>query len=217
MRSKQRSEKRRQRFSEGLPQVASKQQELFTTSTAPSQGTTRLEIVGQIHTDRACIKCNVQLTTLNLSPSQKTNHMWICKGCYAIHNAKGNRNTMYVNGKYVSRKHPLYKAGKYKGFEEAAFSSLENYADSAEGSVYVIANKAWDGWVKVGMAIDAEDRLKSYQTSSPFRDYVLYYSYTTSNRRKSEAEAHSMLEQKYERRNEWFLCTPSQAIEVLNG
>jgi hypothetical protein len=46
---------------------------------------------------------------------------------------------------------------------------------------------------------------------------MLYYSYTTSNRRKSEAEAHSMLEQKYERRNEWFLCTPSQAIEVLNG
>ena len=67
------------------------------------------------------------------------------------------------------------------------------------------------------MAIDAEDRLKSYQTSSPFRDYMLYYSYTTSNRRKSEAEAHKLLEQKYERRNEWFLCTPSQAIEVLNG
>ena len=123
---------------------------------------------------------------------------------------------MYVNGKYVSRKHPLYKAGNYKGFEEAAFSSLENYTDSAEGSVYVVANVAWGGLLKVGTAIDAEDRLKSYQTSSPFRDYVLYYSYTTDNRRKSEAEAHRLLEQKYERRNEWFLCTPSQAVEVLN-
>ena len=124
---------------------------------------------------------------------------------------------MWVNGAEVKKTHPLYKAGRYKGFEEAAFSSLENYTDSAEGSVYVIANKAWGGWVKVGMAIDAEDRLKSYQTSSPFRDYMLYYSYTTDNRRKSEAEAHKLLEQKYERRNEWFLCTPSQAIEVLNG
>ena len=46
---------------------------------------------------------------------------------------------MYVNGKYVSRKHPLYKAGNYKGFEEAAFSSLENYTDSAEGSVYAVS------------------------------------------------------------------------------
>lgn len=123
---------------------------------------------------------------------------------------------MWVNGTEVKKTHPLYKAGRYRGFEEAAFSSLENYTDSAEGSVYVIANKAWGGWVKVGMAIDAEDRLKSYQTSSPFRDYVLYYWYTTDNRRKSEAEAHKLLEQKYERRNEWFLCTPSQAVEVLH-
>ena len=193
MRSKQRSEKRRQRFSEGLPQVASKQQELFTTSTAPSQGTTKLEIVGQIHTKGKYYKDN--------------------KEAVQARDAK----RMWVNGAEVKKTHPLYKAGRYKGFEEAAFSSLENYTDSAEGSVYVIANKAWDGWVKVGMAIDAEDRLKSYQTSSPFRDYMLYYSYTTSNRRKSEAEAHKLLEQKYERRNEWFLCTPSQAIEVLNG
>jgi len=91
------------------------------------------------------------------------------------------------------------------------------YDQVTEGFVYVIANVAWGGWVKVGMAIDAQDRLKSYQTSSPFRDYVLYYSYTTDNRRKSEAEAHRLLEQQYERRNEWFLCTPSQAVEVLNG
>jgi len=123
---------------------------------------------------------------------------------------------MWVNGAEVKKTHPLYKAGRYKGFEEAAFSSLENYTDSTEGQVYVVTNTAWEGWVKVGMAIDAKDRLKNYQTSSPFRDYKLRHSYTTSNRRKSEAEAHTLLEQKYERRNEWFLCTPNQAIEVLH-
>jgi hypothetical protein len=167
-----------------------------------------LEIVGQIPTNKNCTYEDGEWWYVGQADGGRRR---------VGSHIKKNTSRMFVNGKYVPKTHPLYKSGRYKGFEEAAFSSLENYTDSAEGSVYVIANKAWDGWVKVGMAIDAEDRLKSYQTSSPFRDYMLYYSYTTSNRRKSEAEAHKLLEQKYERRNEWFLCTPSQAIEVLNG
>jgi hypothetical protein len=95
-------------------------------------------------------------------------------------------------------------------------SVLALYDKHVQGEVYVITNPAWEGWVKVGMAIDAEDRLKSYQTSSPLRDYVLYYSYPTEDRRKSESEAHDKLEQKYDRRNEWFYCTPDQAKETLN-
>ena len=173
-----------------------------------------MEIVGQIPTNKDCIDCGTELTLGdNWTEARQAQGKYVCKPCWK----KRDDERMWVNGKEVKKTHPLYKAGRYKGFEEAAFSSLENYTDSAEGSVYVIANVAWGGWVKVGMAVDAEDRLKSYQTSSPFRDYVLYYSYTTDNRRKSEAEAHSLLEQKYERRNEWFLCTPSQAVEVLNG
>ena len=35
---------------------------------------------------------------------------------------------MYVNGQYISLRHPLYKAGRYKNFNDAAFSSLKNYA-----------------------------------------------------------------------------------------
>jgi len=122
---------------------------------------------------------------------------------------------MWVNGKYIPKSHPLYKAGRYKGFEDAAFSSLENYKSNLEGQVYIITNPAWEGWVKVGMAVDAEDRLNSYQTSCPFRDYMLYYSYETKDRRKAESEAHSKLDEKFERRNEWFRCTPEEAIEVL--
>ena len=122
---------------------------------------------------------------------------------------------MYVNGKRIPDSHPLYKAGKYKGFEDAAFSSLENYKDNPQGQVYIITNPAWEGWVKVGMAVDAEDRLNSYQTSCPFRDYVLYYSYKAKDRRKAESEAHSKLNEKFERRNEWFRCTPEEAVEVL--
>jgi len=197
MKSRQRLEKRKQRFSEDLQPVVSKPQESTTSSTAPSQGNLKLEIVGR--------------TRIN----PKTNKPWYYKDNPEAVKARDAKR-MWVNGKEVKKTHPLYKAGRYKGFEEAAFSSLENYKESAEGEVYIITNKAWDGWVKVGMAVDAEDRLKNYQTSSPFRDYVLYYSYKTDDRRKAESTAHSRLEQLFERNNEWFKCTPQEAKGVLN-
>jgi len=121
------------------------------------------------------------------------------------HNKK-NTSRMYVNGKYIPKSHPLYKEGRYKGFEDAAFSSLENYDKSLEGQVYIITNPAWDGWVKVGMAVDATDRAGNYQTSSPYRDYELAYVVDTPDRRATEAEAHKRLADLCEQRNEWFKC-----------
>ena len=53
---------------------------------------------------------------------------------------------MYVNGKEVSKKHPLYKPGRYKGFTDAAFSSLQNYEEAKEGQVYVIRNPSFPSW-----------------------------------------------------------------------
>jgi len=171
-----------------------------------------LEIVGRTPT-RDCIDCGTGLVLgENWTEARDRQGKYVCKPCWHMRDSQ----RMWVNGKHISKSHPLYKAGRYKGFEEAAFSSLENYKESAEGEVYIITNKAWDGWVKVGMAVDAEDRLKNYQTSSPFRDYVLYYSYKTDDRRKAESKAHSKLEQLFERNNEWFKCTPQEAKGVLN-
>ena len=130
---------------------------------------------------------------------------------------KENNLQMYVNGKYISKSHPLHKPGRYKTFEDAAFSSLEKYESSTEGQVYVIVNPNFSEWVKVGMAVDAADRLNGYQTSSPFRDYVLNYSWDVKDRRAAESEAHSELQKLYERRSEWFKCTPEQAQEVVLG
>ena len=124
---------------------------------------------------------------------------------------------MYVNGKYISKHHPLHKPGRYKNFEQAAFSSLEKYDSSVEGQVYAITNPNFPDWVKIGMAIDAEDRLNNYQTSSPFRDYVLQYKYDVNNRRKAESQAHTELQKSYERKGEWFKCTPEQARVVVSS
>ena len=108
-----------------------------------------------------------------------------------------NKKQMYVNGKYVRRDHPLHKPGRYKTFEDAAFSSLAKYELSKEGQVYIITNPNFQDWVKVGMAVDSEDRLNGYQTSSPFRDYELYKSWAVSDRRSAESEAHTYLEKTF--------------------
>jgi len=133
-------------------------------------------------------------------------------------NAEVNPTRMYVNGKYVPKSHPLYKAGTYKSFEDAAFSSLEKYQSSTEGQVYIVTNPSFPEWVKVGMAVDAEDRLRGYQTSSPFRDYELFYSWSVHDRRAAETEAHSILKEwTAGKKNEWFKCSPAFARVMLDS
>ena len=196
MKSRQRSEKRKQRFSEDSLLAVSKPQESTTNSTAPLQGSLRLEIVGQ--------------TRIN----PKTNKPWYYKDNPDAVKARDAKR-MWVNGKEVKKSHPLYKAGRYKGFEEAAFSSLENYEANPQGEVYVIYNKAWPEWVKVGMAVDSNDRLKNYQTSSPFRDYALLYSYEVNNRRVAESAAHVRLAKECDNINEWFKLPHAVANELI--
>jgi hypothetical protein len=130
--------------------------------------------------------------------------------------AKSSLTRMYVDGKYIPKTHPLHKPGRYKGFTDAAFSSLQNYAEAKEGQVYIIFNPSFPSWCKVGMAVDAEDRLKQYQTSSPYRDYKLIKVYNTPDRRIAESEAHILLEKHFSRRGEWFVCSASLAVEHLD-
>lgn len=127
-----------------------------------------------------------------------------------------NNKRMWVNGKYIASTHPLHKPGRYKTFTDAAFDSLAKYELSREGQVYIITNPNFPEWVKVGMAVDSEDRLNGYQTSSPFRDYSLFTNWPVADRRSAESEAHSLLEKKYGRKGEWFNCTPEQARDSIS-
>jgi len=167
-----------------------------------------------------CYNCQVELTDDNWLDSRKKSKFSICNGCHrhlnkTKYNPKSNPNRMWVNGKYIPMSHPLYKPGRYKTFEDAAFSSLAKYELSREGQVYIITNPNFPEWVKVGMAVDSEDRLNGYQTSSPFRDYELFTCWSVTDRRSAESEAHSLLDKTYERRGEWFNCTPEQAQAAL--
>jgi len=172
----------------------------------------KLEITGQVPTNP--FKARKKNTYFF-----KDGEWWIMHndgvGRRAVTRKKINDNRMYVNGKYISKSHPLFKAGKYKSFEEAAFSSLENFNTKPEGEVYVITNPAWPEWIKVGMAVDSSDRLKNYQTCSPFRDYNILYSYKVKDRRAEENKVHERLAKECNNINEWFKLKPAVANDLI--
>jgi gamma-glutamylcyclotransferase (GGCT)/AIG2-like uncharacterized protein YtfP len=171
-----------------------------------------------------CNGCGVVLSDDNWLPSCQRKHYYTCKLCVKEQNDKRNvyqnKQNLYINGKYISRNDPRYrifKPGNYKNINDAIFEQSPA-STIKEGYVYVITNKAWPDWVKIGMAIDAEDRLSGYQTSSPHRDYILEHSVYSNERRKAEQQAHSRAAKlAIEVNGEWFKLTVQQAIEVLDN
>lgn len=130
---------------------------------------------------------------------------------------KKNDTRMFVAGKYVSKSHPLHKPGNYKTFEQAAFQSLGKYKELNEGFVYIISNKAWQGWIKVGRAADVQDRFKHYQTFSPFRDYKLEYGKFVTDCKKIELLWHKKLSKMVPHQKEWYKIHFVDAILELDG
>ena len=158
---------------------------------------------------KVCIECGTELILgENWTEARKDQGKYLCKKCW-------HSRDMYVDGKYISKSHPLFKAGKYKSFGDAAFSALQKDVQIKEGYVYAIRNAAWPEWIKIGKAVDAEDRLNGSQTSSPMRDYELIHSVYFDDRNKAERDAHKYAERKGERKGEWFKITEDQALEVL--
>ena len=169
----------------------------------------------------ACYKCNCSLDDTNWMSSFKKRNQRICKSCYrSKFNSKNGPQRLYINGEYIPKsdpRHKVFKPGNYKNINDAVFSQ-SSINQIQEGYVYVITNKAWPGWVKIGMAIDAEDRLNGYQTSSPMRDFVLEHYVASNDRRKSEREAHTRaLALATDAKGEWFKLSTEQAITILDN
>ena len=164
-----------------------------------------------------CHTCGIALNNSNWSTSWREASRHQCKRCSKSNNDISNNKRMYVNGRYIPQTHPLYKAGRYNSFDAAAFSALENYQNNKGGYVYAITNPAWPGWIKIGMAGDAEDRCISYQTGSPFRDYELVHYVSTHDRRKTEEEVHNAASKiAEERKREWFKMSEQQVKECMD-
>ena len=147
-----------------------------------------------------CNHCELLLTEDNWCVGNVKKNNYICRKCDSI-KAKMNR---------------LKRLAKTIG--QLAY---RKYNDIKDGHVYIISNPAWEGWYKVGMAIDANDRCSGYQTSSPFRDYMIRYSKYFSKRREAERLVHETLkENNIEYKGEWFktdLLTIQTIIKDIEG
>jgi len=156
--------------------------------------------------------CTVCETTLEEGVNWKVSSRHnFCRFCF---NIRFNKKRMYLSGKYISKKEKIHKEGHYKTLEDA-WSHKELDVKDVSGEIYIIFNSAFKGWVKVGMSISAEDRLRSYQTSDPFRGYILAKSYTVEDRHEAEKELHVLFDKHYNRKKEWFEVSVEDAGNLI--
>ena len=142
-----------------------------------------------------------------------------CRDCASeIDTVYDATTRMYVNGKRIPKSHPLWKPGRYKALDDA-WSHTEIDQRSVDGEVYIVRSPAHPNWLKVGKAVNSEERLNGYQTASPHRDYVLEYYEYFENRHQAESAIHRMLEKHkdcHDRKNEWFKTYIPTIKEVMN-
>lgn len=86
---------------------------------------------------------------------------------------------------------------------------------ATDGWVYILHNPAWPGHVKVGSAKDLKDRVKVYQTSSPFRDFAIVAAVLVSDRRQFERDFHEAMRGHRVGTTEWFQVHPQDAKNIL--
>jgi hypothetical protein len=58
--------------------------------------------------------------------------------------------------------------------------------DCKEGQIYLIGNPAWPDHIKIGMSVDSEARLDSYQTYDPFKAFYIKNYEFVLDRREAE-------------------------------
>ncbi len=188
------------------------------------------------HTKINCLHCQVELSDSNWYESRKKAGIKVCKSCWSLQ----NKSRLTIQGKRVqlgNKLHPYHKLYKTKGmvaaYEAMGFLTFQDSTNNLDfikkesiamfdkisyGEVYIMTNPAWKGWIKVGMAIDSKDRLKSYQTSSPLRDYKLEYYKKFNDRRQAETIAHERCSNiATDKNSEWFKMKTKDAIKLIKN
>ena len=87
---------------------------------------------------------------------------------------------------------------------------------------YVIVNDAWPDYVKIGFTSKSEmtERLRTYQTATPFRDFVVYHEVHFEDARLAEKEIHKRLKQMNAVRQpntEWFKMPKKIAANIVDS
>lgn len=74
-----------------------------------------------------------------------------------------------------------------------------------EGFIYIISNSEFPNYYKIGVTVDIDKRLKSYQTGSPHRNYKIeYYIFHPDCYAAEQKIRENMRYFALEIKNEWF-------------
>lgn len=103
------------------------------------------------------------------------------------------------------------KIGRFYTCKKCTINSSNSRRKKISSNLYVITNPAYREYVKVGRASDVSRRLNSYQTSSPFRDYEVYFYVFTEH----VLEIERYFQNEFECLNEWVKMTPEEAKQEI--
>lgn len=90
------------------------------------------------------------------------------------------------------------------------------------GYLYIVINDAFPGWVKVGTTSNLTQRIHTYQTGDPFRNYRIVFSLHHPDFRQAEKKIKDTIKPfALSIRNEWYeidlQMAKSRLIEVLES
>lgn len=127
-----------------------------------------------------------------------------------------NNNATIEYANVTKLKDPVLEEVRLRHKEE--LSKLNNsQVNVVEGFVYIITHPLINE-VKIGSAIDYEQRLRQYQTGDPFRRYKIEYALYFTEAEKNEKLVHSLLEEfRVKESKEWFNVTVEHAKAVIEG
>lgn len=94
------------------------------------------------------------------------------------------------------------------------YISKEYYKNTNNLYIYVIIHPKFEGWIKLGRTINLANRLRSYQTNCPNREYSYVYTKFTSLENVCKIENYFKTNV-YNNGWEWFKIDIKKAIETI--
>jgi len=124
-----------------------------------------------------------------------------CKGC-ASYNKRCWQCQQVNRARRENRKHRLLKRVEGLVKHSETTRVLGTKTKLRAGFVYLIQHPSYPEWVKIGSALNMQQRLLSYQTGDPNREYEIVESKIVNDRRTAETELRKALSS-FEIKGEW--------------
>jgi hypothetical protein len=101
---------------------------------------------------------------------------------------------------------------------ERAKLGINNRNAEQRGSIYLIENEAFSGWIKCGMTTNIASRLEAYNFHDPMKRFSIVCSKIVQDRRRAESQLINDLSMKSSLQSgEWFRIVKEDAISIFEN